>query len=58
MQSEQHWELMIVDDHSSDNSLNIVKQYAAKDPRIKVLKTPIQELLVRFKQVIIILKES
>ena len=25
MQSEQHWELMIVDDHSSDNSLNIVK---------------------------------
>ena len=38
MQSEQHWELMIVDDHSTDNSFNIVKRYAAKDPRIKVLK--------------------
>ena len=30
---------MIVDDHSSDNSLNIVKQYAAKIPELK-FKTP------------------
>ena len=36
MQTEQHWELLIVDDHSTDNSFNIVKRYAVKDPRIKV----------------------
>ncbi|MDX1277568.1 glycosyltransferase family 2 protein [Oceanihabitans sediminis] len=38
---EQHysnWELMIVDDSSTDNSYSVVKSYAEKDPRIKLLK--------------------
>ncbi|MFD1416313.1 glycosyltransferase family 2 protein [Oceanobacillus jeddahense] len=40
---EQTWqniELIIVDDHSPDNTLEIVQEYAAKDSRIKVLQTP------------------
>src|SRR5690606_8064492 len=37
-QTYQHWELLIVDDHSIDNSYNIVASYAKKDERIKVLK--------------------
>ena len=34
-QSYPYWELIIVDDASSDNSAEIIKQYAAKDNRIK-----------------------
>ncbi|MFC4661409.1 glycosyltransferase family 2 protein [Oceanobacillus aidingensis] len=40
---EQTWqniELIIVDDHSPDNTLAIVQEYAAKDSRIKVMQTP------------------
>ncbi|HLT32306.1 MAG TPA: glycosyltransferase family A protein, partial [Aquaticitalea sp.] len=37
-QSYANWELIIVDDHSSDNSLDIVKSFAQKDSRIKLLK--------------------
>ncbi|MEC8724336.1 MAG: glycosyltransferase family 2 protein, partial [Bacteroidota bacterium] len=37
-QSYTHWELVIVDDHSSDQSYKIVENYAKKDPRIKLLK--------------------
>ncbi|OEJ98740.1 glycosyl transferase family 2 [Flavivirga aquatica] len=33
-----NWELLIVDDSSTDNSYKIVKQFAAKDNRIKLLK--------------------
>jgi len=36
-QTEQHWELLAVNDHSSDDSLAILNQFAAKDSRIKVL---------------------
>lgn len=32
----QNWELIITDDQSKDNSLNIAKSYQSKDPRIKV----------------------
>lgn len=39
-QSYKNWELIIVDDNSSDNSLNIVKQYAKLDERIKIFKLP------------------
>ena len=35
-QSFQEWELIIVDDCSNDNSLQICKEYALKDARIKV----------------------
>ncbi|WP_077600826.1 glycosyltransferase family 2 protein [Oceanobacillus sojae] len=39
-QTWQHIELIIVDDHSPDNTLEIVQEYAKKDSRIKVLQTP------------------
>jgi len=38
-QDYKTWELIIVDDHSLDNSLEIAKKYAAFDPRIIVLTT-------------------
>jgi teichuronic acid biosynthesis glycosyltransferase TuaG len=34
-QSYTHWELIIVDDGSSDQTATIVKEYAKKDPRIQ-----------------------
>ncbi|MEZ4802686.1 MAG: glycosyltransferase family 2 protein [Gelidibacter sp.] len=34
-----HWELLIVDDHSTDDSYDIVNAYAQKDKRIRLLKT-------------------
>ena len=34
-QTYENWELLIIDDGSSDNSLEIVKSYAATDPRIR-----------------------
>jgi teichuronic acid biosynthesis glycosyltransferase TuaG len=37
-QSFQNWELLIVDDCSTDNSYTIVKEFEKKDNRIKVFK--------------------
>lgn len=37
-QSYQDWELIIVDDGSSDNSAEIIKSYCAKDSRIKLFQ--------------------
>ncbi|MDD7887396.1 glycosyltransferase [Flavivirga sp. 57AJ16] len=37
-QTYAHWELLIVDDNSSDSSANIVKKFAKKDERITLLK--------------------
>jgi len=37
-QSYKNWELLIVDDHSIDNSYNIVNAFAEKEPRINLLK--------------------
>ncbi len=37
-QSETNWELIAIDDHSSDNSFDILKQYALNDSRIQVFK--------------------
>jgi len=37
-QSYQHWELLIVDDHSIDNSYDIVLAYTEKDKRIKLFR--------------------
>jgi glycosyltransferase involved in cell wall biosynthesis len=37
-QTFEHWELIIVDDHSTDNSYSIVKRFADKDSRIQLYK--------------------
>lgn len=37
-QSYENWELLITDDCSTDNTRDIVAEYAAKDPRIKLFK--------------------
>lgn len=34
------FELLLVDDHSTDNSLTMISEYAKRDERIKVLQTP------------------
>lgn len=40
IQSEKDFELIAIDDHSTDNSFNILNEYSLKDSRIKVLKNP------------------
>ncbi len=37
-QTYSHWELLIVDDHSTDDSFALVKKYAANESRIKLFK--------------------
>ena len=37
-QSYQEWELLAVNDHSSDNSPEILKQFSKRDPRILLLQ--------------------
>ncbi|MBT8271082.1 MAG: glycosyltransferase, partial [Bacteroidia bacterium] len=39
-QTFEHWELILVDDHSSDNSWELADLYAQADPRIKLFKNP------------------
>lgn len=39
-QSYKNWELIIVDDGSSDNSVQILAEYTAKDNRIKLIQQP------------------
>lgn len=39
IQSYQNWELLIVDDHSTDNSRQIINRYCEQDQRIKFLQT-------------------
>jgi glycosyltransferase involved in cell wall biosynthesis len=36
-QTHEDWEILAVNDHSTDNSLDIMYSYAQKDTRIKVL---------------------
>jgi glycosyltransferase involved in cell wall biosynthesis len=38
-QSYTNWELIIIDDHSTDNTVAIAKEYAQKDKRVKVIQT-------------------
>ena len=37
-QEESNFELIAVDDHSTDSSLKILEEYQKKDPRIQVYK--------------------
>ena len=37
-QKYHDWELLIVDDNSTDDSVSIARKYAAKDSRIQVLR--------------------
>ena len=37
-QTYQNWEMIIVDDCSTDNSRDIVKKYEVKDSRIKLIE--------------------
>ena len=37
-QSYEKWEMLIIDDGSIDNSINIVKGYVERDNRIKLIK--------------------
>ena len=39
-QSYTNWELILVNDHSNDQSLRIAQEYAKRDSRIKVYKNP------------------
>ncbi len=39
-QTYPHWECIIVDDHSTDNSWEILESYSKKESRIKILKRP------------------
>lgn len=39
-QTNKNWELIIVDDKSTDNSLEVIKEYASKDSRIRVIESP------------------
>lgn len=53
-QTYSHWEILAVDDGSSDSSYQIVEEYAHKDERIKLSKNPgrgiIQALRHAFNQ--------
>jgi glycosyltransferase involved in cell wall biosynthesis len=44
-QDYEHWELLIVDDHSTDNSYDLVNAYAEKDKRIKLFKNKGQGII-------------
>jgi glycosyltransferase involved in cell wall biosynthesis len=46
-QTYENWELLITDDCSTDNSLEIARGFAAKDKRIKVVKNAINSKLPR-----------
>lgn len=39
-QTYPHWEMLIVDDGSKDDSPEIVGAYSARDPRIKLIRQP------------------
>ncbi|MFR8570273.1 MAG: glycosyltransferase family 2 protein, partial [Longicatena caecimuris] len=39
-QTYEHWEMLIVDDLSTDNTVEIVKAFAAQDARIKFFILP------------------
>lgn len=45
-QTYQNWELLVVDDQSSDGSWEIIQKYAKKDSRIKAFRNEINKGLI------------
>lgn len=39
-QTEQNWEMVVIDDASTDGSFEIAERYAAADPRITAMRNP------------------
>ncbi|MCR5356577.1 MAG: glycosyltransferase [Lachnospiraceae bacterium] len=46
-QSYKNWELIIVNDCSTDNTSSIIREYTARDTRIKVIDNPTNQKLPR-----------
>lgn len=44
-QDYTHWELLVVNDHSTDASWRMLQEAAAKDPRIKIWNNPAKGIL-------------
>ncbi|MCX5464214.1 glycosyltransferase family 2 protein [Alcaligenes parafaecalis] len=42
-QDYPYWELLVVDDGSSDNTIELVREHAFADPRIKLLRQPFNQ---------------
>ena len=40
-QTYKNWELLVIDDSSTDNSCEIVEEFCGKDERIKLLHNPV-----------------
>lgn len=49
-QSYSDWEMLLVNDHSTDNSYQIVKEFAQKDPRINVLQNKGEGIIPALQQ--------
>lgn len=49
-QSYQNWELIAVNDHSTDRSVQILQDYAVKDPRIQVFHSKRRKLIPTLKE--------
>ena len=48
-QTYTNWELIAVSDHSTDNTLEVLKKYAAQDARIRVFESPNPKLIPTLK---------